>query len=131
VALLNKAAIKAANDVRFEDVEVPEWDGEVRVRALTGRERDAYEASGVVSGPNGSLQRRMPADIRSRLLVMCLVDEAGERLFSDTEIKDLAAKDGAVIDRLFDVATRISGLGKKGVEAKKGNSESGQSDSST
>ena len=133
MALLNKDQIKAASDTRWEDVPTPEWgeDAEVRVRALTGSERDAWEASGIVSGPNGSVQRRMPTDARSRLLVMCLIGEDGKPLFGASEVRDLAAKDGKVIDRLFDVALRLSGLDKKSLEEKKGNSPAARSGSST
>jgi hypothetical protein len=131
MALLSKAQINAADDRKWEDVPVPEWGGEVRVRVLTGTERDAYEALGVVAAPNGAMQRRLPTDARTKLLVMCLVDADFQRLYTDKEVKDLAAKNGEIIDRLFDVATRLSAIGKHAVEAKKGNSGAAQSGSST
>ena len=42
---LTAAEILGTEDIVEELVEVPEWKGTVRVRGLTGRERDAYEAS--------------------------------------------------------------------------------------
>jgi hypothetical protein len=133
VALLSKAQIDAVDDTRWRDVPVPEWgeDAEVRVRALTGSERDRYEGLAVVTGPNGSIQRRLPADARSQLLVMCLVDAEGNRLYADKDVKALAKKDSVVISRLFEVAKDLAALGKESVEEKKGNSEAAQSGSST
>ena len=40
MSLLSAAEILAADDLPTEDVEVSEWNGTVRVRALTGAERD-------------------------------------------------------------------------------------------
>jgi len=51
MSLLSKTAILAANDLKSEDIEVPEWGGAVRVRSFTGRERDAFEASMVRGAP--------------------------------------------------------------------------------
>ncbi len=45
MGLLTKDDILGADDLATEDVEVPEWGGCVRVRALTGTERDAFEAA--------------------------------------------------------------------------------------
>ena len=36
MSLLSKTAILAANDLKSEDIKVPEWDGAVRVRSFTG-----------------------------------------------------------------------------------------------
>ena len=45
MAYLTRDEILQAQDIQFEDVKVPEWNGTVRVRGLTGVERDALEAS--------------------------------------------------------------------------------------
>jgi hypothetical protein len=76
----------------------------------------------VVLGPNGSVQRLNMNDQLAKLLSRCLVDENGDRLFSDKDIKALSAKSGAVLDRLGDVAMRLSGLRKEDVEAEAGKS---------
>jgi hypothetical protein len=61
--------------------------------------------------------------MRAKLLVKCLVDEAGERLFTDQDAPALGAKNGAVIDRLYDVAARLSGLSEEEKAELEGNSE--------
>lgn len=131
MALLSKDQINAADDRQWEDVPVPEWGGEVRVLGLSGTQRNAYEASLVQLGPNGSVQRVNLADSHARLLAVCLVDEDFKRLYSDKEIRELGAKSGAVLHRLHVVAQRLSGLGKKAAEDAAGNSGAAPSGSST
>ncbi|MGW4986313.1 hypothetical protein ACWEQ3_01500 [Streptomyces mirabilis] len=122
MSLLNRDAILAAEDKNYEDVPVPEWGGSVRVAGMTGADRNSYQASMVVLGPNGSVQRLNMADQLAKLLSRSLVDEDGNRLFSDKDIKALSAKSGAVLDRLGDVAMRLSGLRKEDVQAEAGKS---------
>ncbi len=131
MALLTPEQINAADDRRWEDITVPEWGGEVRLLGLSGTAREAYERSALTIAPNGAVQRRLPTDARARLLALCMVDTNFERIYSDKQIGALGAKSGAVLDRLFDVAKRLSGLDKAAVEAAEGNSGSGQSGAST
>lgn len=126
-----KDQILAADDRPFEDVDVPEWDVKVRVRGLSGTERDAYEARAVKLHQGGKDVELRLADFRSRLLVKCLHDpETNERIFEDNEIVKLGSKSGQVIDRLFDVAQELSGMGVDATARAEGNSESDPSDSS-
>ena len=60
---LSRDAILQREDIKTEDVEVPEWGGTVRVRGMSGVERDAFEAS-LIEQPraNGSAKRRKQQD---------------------------------------------------------------------
>jgi len=40
--MLDKSTILAAKDLRTTDIEVPEWGGTVRVKAMSGREREQF-----------------------------------------------------------------------------------------
>jgi hypothetical protein len=44
------------------------------------------------------------------------VDEDGKRVFTEAEVKALGAKSARALDRLFDTARRLSGLGDEDVE---------------
>lgn len=116
MALLNKDQILAADDLPSEDVDmsdIPGWDGEVRVRALTGAERDKFEAS-LITQRGNSVKKNLD-NMRARLVALCLVDEAGERLLTDADAVLLGMKSAAALDRLFDVAQRLSGLSNNDV----------------
>lgn len=125
--LLNRAAILAAPDLKYEEVPVPEWGGTVRVRGMTGSERDAWELRCARSRETPS-----PDDhIRASLVAYTIVDENGNRLFSDEDIAALGAKSAAAVTRVYDVASRLSRVTKGDIEELKGNSDAGPSAAST
>lgn len=131
MALLSADQIVAADDRAYEDVPVPEWGGEVRVIGLSGTDRDAYEAAMVEARQTGKGATLRLQNFRSKLVAKCLIDQNGERLFTDDKVKVLGAKSGAVIDRLFDTARRLSGMSKDAVDEGKDDSEPAPSDAST
>ena len=114
MSLLSKTAILAAQDLQTEDVEVPEWGGAVRVRSFTGRERDAFEAS-MVRG-DGKDRKVDLTNMRARLVGLTVIDETGQRLFTDEEVDLLGAKSGAALDRVFAIAQKLNGLSGADVE---------------
>ena len=113
--VLNKAAILAADDKRMVDFEVPEWNGSVKLRVMTGTERDRFEAEFV----NGSKSVDM---VRAKLVAKCLCDEQGQRLFTETEIPQLGEKSAAVLDRLFGECMKLNRFTKDDVDNLAGNS---------
>lgn len=131
MALLSKDQIEAADDRKWEDVEVVEWGGEVRIMGMSGTARNAYQSSLVVIGTNGKPQRVNLDDQLAKLVGKCIVDENFERLFTDKDVRELGKKNGAVLERLAEVAKRLSGLNEKAVETAEGNSEAAQSGAST
>ena len=114
MAVLSKAQILAADALPREQVSVPEWGGDVFVRALTASERDAFEQELTVQ--RGKQIEVNMKDVRAKLCSRAICDEAGERLFTDGEIHALGAKSAAVVTRLFEVAQRLSGLTGADVE---------------
>ncbi len=121
MGLLNKSDILGAEDLRHEDVPVPAWGGSVRVRVMTGAERDEFRS--VVQSENGVPVGKFFVS----LLAATLIDETGARMFSMDEIDQLAEKSAASIDLAAAVAMRLNGLGGSAVEDAVKNSESGQS----
>lgn len=127
-----KDKILAADDIPHEDVEVPEWGVTVRIKGLSGTDRDAYEAKAIALKNQGQDVELRLADFRAKMLIKCLCDpDTGDRLFGDKEASQLGRKHGAVLDRLHDIAMRLSGMGRHAKEAAKGNSGAAVSGSST
>ena len=114
MALLSKQDILNSPDRKYEEVPVPEWGGAVRVKSLTGRERDAFEASLIKGAGKGRTNDYV--NMRARLCAICIVDEAGARVFEDSEVEMLGAKSSAALDRVFTVAQRLSGMSDEDVE---------------
>ena len=129
MTLLSKSAILAADDLKTEDVEVPEWGGIVRVRAFSGRERDAFEAS-LVRGDDKDRKVDL-TNMRARLVALTVIDEFGQKLFTHDDVDLLGAKSGAALDRVFAVAQKLNGLSASDVEDLTKNSSGAPSADST
>ena len=123
---LDKAGILGQDDLKTEDVQVPEWGGAwVRVRTLNACERDHFEASTIQR--NGKRITTNMENIRARLCLLCLIDENGERLFADEDAFPLGGKSAAALDRIFTVAQRLNGLRDEDIEDLVKNSNGAQS----
>ena len=102
--------ILETNDLPLEAVEVPEWKTTVYMRGMTAIERDHWELS-IYEAKGIKME-----NIRARLVVLTICDENGNRLFNDDEVEKLGKKNAKVINRLFEIAQRLSGIGSKDVE---------------
>jgi hypothetical protein len=114
--------ILAIDDRQYEDVYVPEWDKTLRVRGLTGAERDSWEGS--LLRQDGSRRPRMDySNLRARLIVKSVIDkETGERIFTDGDVGMLGGRSASALQRIFEVCQRLSRLTDEDVEELTGNS---------
>jgi Phage tail assembly chaperone len=124
--MLNKDSILAAADLPTEKVPCPEWGGDVYVRTMAGHERDHFEQS-VADGKSKSNLN----NVRARLAVKTVCDDKGNRLFTDDDAEALGKKSGKVLDRIFDAAQRLNGIGKEAENDIAKNSAAAPSGSST
>jgi hypothetical protein len=129
--VLTREALLKATDLRRELVTLPGGRGEVWVRELTGTERDKVDIlfTRLDEHIKGQGKGGVP-NIRAQLAAMACCDEAGNRLFTDRDVPELAKLPGAVLQAVLDAVSRLSGLGKatqQAVEEELGNSEGGQS----
>ena len=111
---LSREAILQADDIEIRKVEIPEWGGYVYVRGMTGKERDDYEAS-LVKQRGRDTQVNM-RNARAKLVVLCAVDEQGNKLFSEGDIAKISRKSAKAIDRIFTVARELSGITEDDME---------------
>lgn len=109
---LSRADILNVNDQRYVEVPVPEWgdDVQVRIRALTAKERDDFEGK-IASGPAMNYD-----NVRARFLALVAVDENNQPLFTEADIPLLGLKSAAALNRIFNVGSPMSGLTKTDVE---------------
>lgn len=111
MALLSKSEILRPDELPFEDVEVPEWGGSVRVRVMTGAEKDAWEASIYQMKADGATFNQ--DNFRASLVSRTLSDESGPLDFSPLEILELGNKSSIALDRVFNAARRINRITKE------------------
>lgn len=111
---LGREAILDADDKQYDIVECPEWGGKVRIRGLSGTQRDAYESSLVVS--NGTDRKMNLANARAKMLVLAVVDGEDRPIFTSDDVRALGRKSAAPIERIFDAARKLSGMSEEDVE---------------
>lgn len=129
MAILTRQNILDAADRKQEKVHVPDWGGDVLVTTMTGTDKDAFEVDRFQKkGPDADVNMR---NFRAALVVRCVVDEQGKRLFTDQDAEALGQKSGLMLDIVYDAAARLNGLRKSDIDRLVKNSESGQDASST
>ena len=101
MAQLNKAAILQADDLGRERIDIPEWKGHGFVRALTADEREAWEQS-ILDGQANAEQ------IRVSFAIAVLCDDQGKPMFTQADAKQLRAKSGAAMDRIFEAGRKLN-----------------------
>lgn len=119
---LTRDQILGATDLVIEAVQVS-WcgGGTVYVRNLSGKGRDRFEGSRIRIKENNKVEM-VHDNTRARLLADTICDELGTLLFSEEDIEALGEKNASDLDKLFDVAQRLSGLRPQDVEQKVKNS---------
>lgn len=115
------AAILAADDMKFEVIDVPEWGGKVRIRTMSGEERDAFEAS--IAGEGKKLNTQ---NIRAKLVMLTVVNSKGDRIFTKEQIDALGKKSAAALNRVYEASAKLSAITKADVEELAKNSDAGQ-----
>lgn len=122
-------AILDIEDLKIEEVSIPEWGNlVVVVHSLAGDERDDLEAS--MTKFKGKKTEVNFKNMRAKLIVKSTYDKDGQRLFRDEDEVAVGKKNAAALQRIFEVAARLSGITQEDVEELTKNSEEGQSEDS-
>lgn len=129
-ALLSANQILEAEDMRTVDVPCPEWEGTVRVRGLTGAERDSYEEGLTKETSKGTLRLRL-ANARAKLVVLAAVGPDGRPMFTEDHIQQLGRKSAKALDRVYDAAATLSGISDKDLKELVEDFDSAQSELDT
>ena len=99
---LNKHQIFAANDLKEAFVDVPEWGGKVKIKALSVQEQLDYDA----------FLAKKPAeiDMALHLIITACIDDNGGKLFNLEDCEMLKKKNAA---NLFRIVEKILDLNKQ------------------
>lgn len=98
---------------------MPEWDGVVWVRTMTGTERDRWETMAFIS-EDGKV-RANEENIRARLVALTVCDFEGNLLFGIDDIEEVGKKSATAINRLFDAASRVNAVSASDIAELSGN----------
>ena len=114
MSLLTRSDLLGATSPPQELVSLAALGGEILVRGMTGRERDAFEAS-CFEG-KGKKRDFNLKDVRAKLVSYCCIDANGHRLFTDGDVEALSLVRADLIDKLFAVAQKLSGMREEDLE---------------
>lgn len=116
-----------ATKIPRERLELPELGGFVYVKGMTGGERDEFEKS------CRDTKGRLRGNTRARLAVRTVVNEDGSRVFTDDEIIMVGRIRVDVLQKVFNLAQKLSGISDADVEELGGDSDGSEAgtDSST
>lgn len=120
--------ILSIDDRKTIEVEVPEWNCKLRLRAMTGTDRDKFEAHVTAGGQEGSMN---VIGMRAKLIAACIVDENGKRVLQDADEVKLGSKSAAVLDKLFTECMTLNGMSPEDEKKLVENFDSTQSEPST
>jgi len=121
--MLTKEQLLAAVATRTEDTSVNGLDGTLRIRVMSGYDRDAFQKVVQDQGLTDSVYF-------SALVAATVVNEDGTPMFAPDEVDVLRKSHAELVRKIGLECQRINGLGQKAVEDAEKNSEAIQSDSS-
>jgi hypothetical protein len=103
---LKAADILNAKDTKIERVDLPELDGFVYVKTMTGIQKDAFDNSLLVT--SGGKRDVVPLNARAKFLVHVVCDVDGNQLFTEADVERLGQKSSAILERLWRAARRLA-----------------------
>lgn len=107
---LSKADIIAASDLKRIEVDVPEWGGKVWVTSFSADAKDALEFKLY------NMANKSGVGIRAAYVGISVVDEFGQRLFTDEESAILGTKSAGAVDRIFEKVSEVNRITPKDME---------------
>jgi hypothetical protein len=120
----------SASKRRYKYVTLPVAGHELRIQSLTEREVSAYQQA-AWKKINGQLTQNLARveDSNRRLIVLCVVDAAGNRLLNDSHVPLLLEWDAADTQHLFRECVAHCGINAGDIEGLEKNSETTHADS--
>lgn len=112
--MLTKEGILAVDDIKYSVVDVPEWGGSIRLKTMSGAERDSFDQ--LMLENRGPDKKANIQNFRARLVAFCACDSEGKPIFAPNDISKLGSKSGIALDRLADAASKLNALSKVDIE---------------
>ena len=108
--------ILACQDIQSERVEMLEWGVTLEVRGMTALQRARFLQESIDAKGKVDMEKLYP-----ELAIMSIFNpETGEQVFTNGDREELNQKSGAALERIAQVAMRLSGLTAEAIgEAKK------------
>jgi hypothetical protein len=114
--MLKRDEILSKTKLKTEKISVEEWGGEVIISSMSGTMRDSWEQMLREKDSDGKI-----ISPRAKLVAFTVVDEKGERVFTDKDVVSIGKLSSSSLDKVTNVAMRLNGLSEDAVEDAKKN----------
>jgi len=114
--MLKREDILSKTDLKREPLTIKEWGGDIFVSEMSGTLRDAWEQMLREKDLEGKI-----ISPRAKLIAFTVVNEKGERIFTDSDISLIGKLSSSSLDKVTNVAMRLNGLSEDAVEDAKKN----------
>ncbi len=122
MTIANREALLKLCKRRYATVDIPERNITVRIQSLSENEKSQYETCLIAKNGKGIMRERLQ-DATRRLLALCIVDDNGNRIFTDGDLSELANLDAFVSSRIYDACQEHCGFNKGDIDETVKNSE--------
>jgi hypothetical protein len=130
MTIANREALLKLCERRYSTVDIPERDISIRIQSLSEAEKSQYETCLIAKNGRGIMRERLQ-DATRRLIALCVVDEDGKRIFSDSDLSAIANLDSYISSRIYDACQEHCGFNKGDIDETVKNSEEISVDDST
>lgn len=121
--LLTRDQFLVAPAPKFVDVPCPEFSdvpgATIRIKLMSGLERDAFETSLADRQAIGKLRENM----RAMVVIYSVVDEAGAFMFTEADLDKVGSLPWTLLDRIQEASQALNKTAAKSVEELEKNSE--------
>tara|TARA_R100001230_G_C5583107_1_gene101438 strand:- start:131 stop:529 length:399 start_codon:yes stop_codon:yes gene_type:complete len=130
MTIASREALLKLCERRYSTVEIPERDISIRIQSLSEAEKSQYETCLIAKNGRGIMRERLQ-DATRRLIALCVVDEDGKRIFSNSDLSAIANLDSYISSRIYDACQEHCGFNKGDIDETVKNSEEISVDDST
>jgi hypothetical protein len=130
MTIASREALLKLCERRYSTVDIPERNISIRIQSLSEAEKSQYETCLIAKNGRGIMRERLQ-DATRRLIALCVVDEEGKRIFSDSDLSAIANLDSYISSRIYDACQEHCGFNKGDIDETVKNSEGINVDDST
>jgi len=108
LSLLTKEQLLEKRTRKTIEVQIPELDGAVKIRALKSKEITTWQTSMMDKHGNPDVKRLKES--RERLVMLSVVDDNGNLVFGRDDLEALNNLENSIIDRIAVAAHDLNGI---------------------
>lgn len=107
MGILTRQAI-LATPLRTQELFIPEWNGSVIIKEMTAKQ--VADNGRFVLTKDGKADMSKAVQVPVQMCLQQVVDENGDRLFTDSDIKNIESLHAGAVQRIAEAVRKLSGM---------------------